>query len=207
MSKILTWLFLVHTYPCVIDVIMKKAFIVTALCLLLLTSGCQKTETLKTSGSPAAADQEADQTPYYSGLIEEYRTILAEDPSSLAAITALGNAYLGNGQWTDAVTMYNRVLLYNPKDADVRTDLGTAYRNLGMMERALDAYRTALEFEPDHLDALYNTGVVYALNRKNYRKAIRIWEDLLRIAPNYPQAQQMRFMISTFQQALKKDVQ
>ncbi len=146
------------------------------------------------------------QSPYYSGLIEEYRRILAEDPNSLAAITALGNAYFDNGQWKDAITIYEHALLINPGDADVRTDLGTAYRNIGMADRALAEYRIALKHDPGHLNARYNTGVVYAMNKKNYREAIRIWEDLLKIAPNYPQAEQMRSMIMTFNKAPKKDI-
>jgi len=147
------------------------------------------------------------QSPYYSGLIEEYRRILAEDPYNLAAITALGNAYFDYGQWKEAIQIYERALLINPGDADVRTDLGTAYRNIGMTDRALAEYRTALKYDPGHLNARYNTGVVYATNKKNYKEATRIWEDLLKIAPNYPQAEQMKSMIMTFNKALKKDVQ
>jgi tetratricopeptide (TPR) repeat protein len=154
---------------------------------------------------PATQHREL-QPPYYSGLIEEYRKILAEDPNNLAAITALGNAYFDNGQWKEAITIYERALLINPGDADVRTDLGTAYRNTGMTDRALAEYRTALEHDPGHLNARYNTGVVYASNKNNYKEAIRIWEDLLKIAPNYPQAEQMRSMIMTFNKTPKKDV-
>ena len=189
---------------------MKRAFIMTALCLLLLPCGCRKTETQKASRVPVATERAPEegesQTPYYSGLIEEYRTILAEDPNNLAAITALGNAYFNNGQWSEAITMYERALLINPKDADVRTDLGTAYRNIGMTDRALAEYRTALEHDPGHLTARYNTGVVYASNKKNYKEAIRIWEELLKIAPNYPEAEQMKSMIMTLKKALKKEV-
>jgi tetratricopeptide (TPR) repeat protein len=189
---------------------MKKAFIMTALCLLLLLCGCRKTGTRKTPDVPVATEPATQhgelQSPYYSGLIEEYRTILVEDPNNLAAITALGNAYFDNGQWKEAITTYERALLISPGDADVRTDLGTAYRNTGMTDRALAEYRTALKYDPGHLNARYNTGVVYATNKKNYKEAIRIWEDLLKIAPNYPQAEQMKSMILTFNKALKKDV-
>ena len=146
------------------------------------------------------------QSPYYSGLIEEYRSMLAEDPNNRAAITALGDAYFDNGQWKEAITIYERALIFNPRDVDVRTDLGTAYRNIGMTDRALAEYRIALEHDPGHLNARYNTGVVYATNKKNYKEAIRIWEDLLKFAPNYPQAEQMRSMIMTYNKAPKKDV-
>ena len=196
----------VPVYPGLVDVIMKKAFIMTTLCLLLLPCGCRKTEIQKAPGVPAATEQEELQAPYYSGLIEEYHTILAEDPNNVAAITALGNAYSDNGQWTEAITMYERALLINPKNADVRTDMGTAYQNIGKTDRALAEYRLALEHDPGQLDARYYKGVVYAENLKNYKEAIRIWEDLLKIAPNYPEAEQMRSTIMTFKKALRKDV-
>jgi tetratricopeptide (TPR) repeat protein len=70
-------------------------------------------------------------SPYYSGLIEEYRTILAGDPNNLTAITALGNAYFENGQWKETITMYERALIVDPRNVDVRTDPGNAYRNIG----------------------------------------------------------------------------
>ena len=189
---------------------MKKAFIMTALCLLLLACGCRKTGTRKTPDVPVATEpatqHEELQPPYYSGLIEEYRTILAEDPNNLSAITAPGNAYFDNGQWKEKITMYEHALLINQKNADVRTDLGTACRNIAMADRALAEYRAALEHEPGHLHARYSTGAVYGSNKKNYRGAIREWEDLLKIAPNYPQAEQMRSMMMTVKKALKKDV-
>jgi tetratricopeptide (TPR) repeat protein len=189
---------------------MKKVFIMTAICLLLLPCGCRKTGTRKTPDVPVATEPATQhgesQSPYYSGLIDEYRRILAEDPNNLAALTALGNAYFDNGQWKEAITIYEHALLINPGDADVRTDLGTAYRNIGMADRALAEYRIALKHDPGHLNARYNTGVVYATNKKNYKEAIRIWEGLLKIAPNYPQAEQMRSIIMTFNKAPKKDV-
>jgi tetratricopeptide (TPR) repeat protein len=190
---------------------MKKTVIMTALCLLLLLCGCRKTGTRKAPDVPLATEPATQhgelQSPYYSGLIEEYQSMLAEDPNNRAAIIALGNAYFDNGQWKEAITIYERALIFNPIDVDVRTDLGTAYRNIGMTDRALAEYRIALEHDPGHLTARYNTGVVYATNKKNYKEAIRIWEDLLKIAPNYPQAEQMKSMILTYRKALKKDTQ
>ena len=188
---------------------MKKASLLSTICLLLLLLGCRKTETQKAPGVPVATEpkQGEVQTPYYPGLIEEYRTVLAEDPDNLAALTALGNAYFGNRQWTEAITLYERALLFNPKDPDVRTDLGTAYRNIGMADRALVEYHTALEYDPGHLDARYNIGVVYASNKKNFREAIRAWEDILKFSPNYPEAEKMKATIMTFKKALKKDAQ
>jgi len=86
----------------------------------------------------------------------------------------------------------------------VRTDMGTAYRNIGMPDRALAEYRAALEHEPSHLNARYNMGIIYAHHKKDYKAAIQIWEELLRIAPNFPQAADVRAGIAAFGKDRKK---
>jgi tetratricopeptide (TPR) repeat protein len=188
---------------------MKKAFIIAALCFLILPSGCRKTASRKIPAVPAVTEPATVpgemRSPYYSGLIEEYRTMLAGDPNSLAAMIALGNAFFANGQWKESITMFERALLVDPKNADVRTDLGNAYRNIGSTDRALSEYRSVLRLDRMHVDALYNTGVLYARNKKNFKEAVRVWEDLLKIAPNYSQAEQMRSMIATMKNIIKKD--
>jgi tetratricopeptide (TPR) repeat protein len=186
---------------------MKSVMVAAAVCLALL-SGCRKADEKMPPAVPAAvvhASKSESQNPYYYGLIEEYRTILAEDPNNLAAIVALGNAYFDSGQWQEAIRLYERALKINPRNADVHTDMGTAYRNLGMPNRALAEYRRALDLEPGHVNAHYNLGIVYAYDVKDYAAAIHVWEKLLRLSPNHPQADQMRSSIATFRKALKKN--
>ena len=142
--------------------------------------------------------------PDYHGLIEEYRATLKEDPENLAAMIALANAYYDSGMWREAIRFYERALTHEPLNADVRTDMGTAYRNLGKPERALVEYRLALNHEPGHLNARYNMGVVYAFDVKNYPVAIHVWEELLRLAPNHPHADDIRTCIVTFKKTLRK---
>ena len=169
--------------------------------------GCSKSEDKKLVNPPApeqAGRHSETRTPYYSGLIEEYRSILAEEPDNLAALIALGNAYFDSGQWKNAATMYEHALMIDPRNADVRSDLGTAYRHLGMSERALAEYHLALEHEPGHLNARYNTGIVYAYDKKDYRAAIRVWEELLRLAPNFPEAERIRSSIASIKKGIKK---
>lgn len=178
-----------------------------ALCFLLL-SGCRKTDAQKTPAIPAATEQAKKhgefRDPDYSGLIEEYRTLLAQNPNNPAAIIALGNAYFDSGNWKKAITMYEHALLIDPRNADVRTDMAAAYRNTGMTDRALSEYRIALKHEPAHLNARYNLGLVFAYDKKDYTAAIRVWEELLRLSPNYPRAEDMKSGIAVFRKALKK---
>lgn len=187
-----------------------KSFLVAASVFLALFTGCRNTDAKKPTAVPTAAvhaPKSEALTPYYYGLIEEYRTILAEDPNNLAAVIALGNAYFDSGQWQEAIHMYERALAINPRSADVLTDMGTAYRNMGRPDRALAEYRLALALEPGHAAARYNLGAVYAYDVKDYRRAINAWEQLLRQAPNYPEADAMRAVISKFKKTLKKDGQ
>ncbi len=184
-----------------------KTLLVAASCLLVFAAGCRDAGSTKPAAVPPAAvhaPKSENLDPYYYGLIEEYRTILAEDPKNLAAVIALGNAYFDSAQWREAVRMYERAVELDPRNADVITDMGTAYRNLGKPDRARNEYRRALAFEPGHINARYNLGVLYANDFKDYERAIYYWEDLLRIAPNYPQADALRARIAKLQKAMQK---
>jgi len=179
--------------------LMNSIFIAMVLCLFLL-AGCTKSEEQKFSPSlpkaQLAGKAEEVNTPYYPGLIEEYKTVLAEDPNNFAMLVALGNAYYDSSDWRNAIASYERALQIDPANADVRTDMGTSYRNLGQPDRALAEYRIVLEHDPDHLDARYNMGVVYAYDKKNYHAAIQMWEVLLKLAPNNPQAELLKSSIA-----------
>jgi tetratricopeptide (TPR) repeat protein len=187
---------------------MNRISIMAVLCLPLLF-GCSKAEEKKSPPVLAkpgqAAKTEEARAPHYHGLVEEYQAILVQDPRNLAALVALGNAYFDSGEWKKAISTYEQALLIEPRNADVRTDMGTSYRQTGMPDRALAEYRLALQYEPAHLNARYNMGIVLAYDKKNYRAAIRIWEDLLKLAPNFPHADRIRSNIASLKQGTGKD--
>lgn len=178
-----------------------------AICCVALAA-CRNVEEKRTSSIPPAVDHvskaEKSQTPYYYGLIEEYQTTLQQDPNNLAALIGLANAYSDSGAWREAITQYERALKLDPRNADIHTNMGTAYRNIGYPDRALAEYRAALTYEPGHLNARYSLGLLYAFNLHNYAAAIKVWEDLLRIAPGYPHAEFMRTNIESFRKSQKK---
>lgn len=162
-------------------------------------------------GQPAGAagpgDESAqpgkDQAPYYYGLIEEYRSVLAADPHNLAAIIGLANALFEAGQWREAIAHYEQALRLNPHNADVITDLGTCYRNLGRPDEALREYGRALKIEPTHQGALFHMGAVYGHDKKDYARAIETWERLLRLAPNHPRMEYLHAKMASFRKALR----
>ncbi len=185
-----------------------RNYIIIGAALALLAAGCTKTENGNRAGAPGSHDAGnggGPPGPYYAGLIEEYKLQLAADPNNLAAVIAVGNAYLESGQCRKAIGYYEHALKIDPRNADVRTDMGACYRSLGMPDRALAEYRLALQHEPGHVNARYCMGVVYAFEKKNYPEAIRVWEEVLRLSPTFPMAEQIRAHIRTFKKALQKD--
>ncbi len=182
--------------------------LVAALLGAALLSGCQGSDVPKTADSGQApletVTSDHGLTPYYYGLIEEYRSVLAQDPHNLAANIALGNALYDAGQWREAITYYDQALRLNPHNADVVTDKGTCYRNMGMTEAAVQEYQQALKIDPTHQNALYNLGVLYSHDKKDLAKAIGYWQKLLDIAPKHPQADYINASLANFRRSLKQ---
>jgi tetratricopeptide (TPR) repeat protein len=172
----------------------------------VLAGGCTGGQTASDGGDDASQKtvDGQGQSPYYYGLIEEYRSILAEDPNNLAAIIALANALYDADQWREAIRFYEQALQLNPSNADLITDMGTCYRNLGMADQAIKVYERALAIEPSHQNTLFNLGVVYGYDKKNYRKAIALWERLLHLAPKYPKASEIQASLAGFRRLLKE---
>ncbi len=185
---------------------MHMLFIMVGLFIPLLFScgtSDQKKSPAVLEGAHQIQKPTMSQVPYYPGLIEEYRLLLAEDPHNFAALVALGNAYFDYGNWKMAADAYRNALLIAPRDADVHSALGATYRNLGMFDRSLAEYRLALIYDPGHLDTRYYMGNLYAYDKRNYGEAVRVWKELLRLAPNYPEAERIRSNIAVLNEKTK----
>ena len=169
-----------------------------------LLSGCSGGKSGSDASSGAPDSEEAKQEPHYHGLMEEYRSVLAEDPHNLAAIIALGNALYDAGQWREAIHYYEQALRLSPHNADVITDMGTCYRNLALPDMAIREYKKALQIDASHQNALYNLGLVYGHDKHDYLRSIAAWERLLEVAPKHPEHETLRASIKTYKQAVKK---
>jgi tetratricopeptide (TPR) repeat protein len=181
--------------------------LLAACALLALTSmgGCSGSDKAAPGSGPAGERPATGkpQTPYYYGIIEEYRNVLAEDPHNLAAVIGLANALYDAGQWKQAIQYYERALRLNPHMTDVITDMGTCYRNLGAPDKAIELYEQALKMEPAHQNALFNMGVVYGFDKKDYEHAVTYWDKLLHVAPKHPQADFLQANIAQFRKAMR----
>jgi poly-gamma-glutamate capsule biosynthesis protein CapA/YwtB (metallophosphatase superfamily) len=68
---------------------------------------------------------------------------------------------------------------------------GFVLQQEGDTQQAIERYRAALALEPDHLPSLYEIGWSYwVLGR--WEDVIEVWERVLELAPQYPDAQTIR---------------
>ncbi len=185
------------------------ALLAAVLAATLLAFGCTAGEERPAARGPAgeAGQAEKEQGPYYYGLIEEYRSVLAADPHNLAAVIAMANALFGAGQWREAIGYFERALRMNPHNAEVITDLGTCYRNIGRPDEALREYARALRIDPVYQEALFQMGAVYGHDKKDYARAIETWERLLSMAPNHARLEYLHAKMASFRQVLRRGAQ
>ena len=120
------------------------------------------------------------------------REVIAKDPKNLNALINLGNMMMDTSRFSEAVEAYQKALDIDPKNVDVRVDMGTCYRKLGKPDVALKEYRKALELNPNHLFALKNMGVVFAYDLRDADQAVKAFEKALALAPNAPDAEQLK---------------
>jgi len=75
---------------------------------------------------------------------------------------------------------------------DVRVDMGTCYRGVGQPEKAIEEYKKGMQYNPRHPMAYMNSGVVYAYDLGRKAEAIKSFEKYLELAPNAPNAADIR---------------
>jgi cytochrome c-type biogenesis protein CcmH/NrfG len=128
--------------------------------------------------------------------LQAYRDILARDPKNVRANVELGNRLYDAGRFADAIPYYEAALALEPRNVNVSTDLGTALYYAGRPDDALAQLERSLAIDPSHGQTLYNIGIVRRDGKKDGAGAVAAWEQLLKVAPNYPDAERVRTLIA-----------
>lgn len=148
------------------------------------------------AGTPAPAQQGG---ATMSGRISMLEQITAREPQNVQAWIELGHAYFDTRQPAKAVAAYDRALAIQPNNPDVLTDQGIMYRDLGRPDDALKNFQKAASLDPNHMQSRFNQGIVLAYDKKDPQKAIAVWNDLVKAAPQSPQAVQAKQLIAELQ--------
>lgn len=74
----------------------------------------------------------------------------------------LGNVYLVQGKWEEAIFEYKKTLEVNPSFLDAYGNIGLAYKAKGQIKEAIDAWKKMIDINPKSVWAYTNLGIVYA---------------------------------------------
>jgi tetratricopeptide (TPR) repeat protein len=102
---------------------------------------------------------------------EQFKKVLALDPSLVEAKVNLGLAYQSLLDYDAAVHYLAPALLERPNLAGLNTILGMDYLKLGLPEKAAPHLRRALELNPSSPDA-HEAMAVYHLTQENFQGAV-----------------------------------
>ena len=115
--------------------------------------------------------------------ISELEKETALHPDSAEAWVQLGNSYFDASRVDKAILAYKRSLALDPDNPNVLTDLGVMYRRKGQPLEAIKAFDRAIQANPRQEPAYFNKGVVFLHDLNDTDKAIKAWEDLVRVNP------------------------
>jgi tetratricopeptide (TPR) repeat protein len=170
------------------------ALVVFALLVAVALAGCKQQQQSQWSQGQAGQNQVVAPPAMVknSTEIQQLETIAKANAGNANAWIALGNAQMDAQRFAEAISSYQRALNLDPKNVDVRVDMGTCYRGVGQPEKALEEYKKASTINPRHPMAQMNAGVVYAYDLGRKAEAIKSFEKYLELAPNAPNAADIR---------------
>lgn len=89
-----------------------------------------------------------EQAGRYADAEREYRRILLDQPTNVAALNNLAVVLQATGRSQDAIANLQRAIILAPKDARLHANLGNALLDGQMDAEAIIAYRHALALDP-----------------------------------------------------------
>ena len=84
---------------------------------------------------------------------------------------------------------------------NVSTDLGVCYYYTNQPDKALEQFEHSLKLDPKHAKTLLNVGVVRAFGKQDLDGALKVWEQVIQIAPASPEGQAAKRAIDSVRSA------
>ncbi|MFC2166128.1 tetratricopeptide repeat protein [Acidobacteriota bacterium] len=185
----------------------NTVFVVGIVCLIVGFLGGVVYSTYK-SGSEGMSQPSMYQAPsapqtgpsaQQTDLIKALELKLTQNPGDQDSWAQLGNLYFDTNNPQKAIDAYTKYNELNPDNPNVWTDLGIMYRRAGQFSQAVAAFDRAIEIRPNHPQSWFNKGIVYLHNLNNPEEAIKAWEELIKIAPDFkgPGGQSIQQMVDS----------
>ncbi|MHC4545898.1 MAG: tetratricopeptide repeat protein [Planctomycetota bacterium] len=117
------------------------------------------------------------------------------DSNHTKAYHGMGEVALDKGEYERAVDLWQRVLEIDPKLPGVYNSLASALMCLGKAEEAVKAFQKDIEISGQSVHSQFMLGKQYQL-LKEYEKARKCYETVIKMAPGYKQAYHGLAMVS-----------
>jgi len=119
--------------------------------------------------------------------VEDFKKVLAIDPSLIEAQVNLGLAYQSLLDYQAAARYLSRALQQRPGLAGVNVIVGMDYLKLGLPEKAAPFLEHGLKLDPSSRDA-HDAMALYYLTQENFQGAVEQYRQLARLTPDQPDA-------------------
>jgi tetratricopeptide (TPR) repeat protein len=172
---------------------MKSAILILVVATAVM-SGCKQQQQAQWSQGQAGQNQVVAPPAMIKSPqeVQQLESLAKANPKNANAWIALGNAQMDAQRYAEAIISYQRSLDIDPKNVDVRVDMGTCYRGVGQPEKAIEEYRKGMKIDPRHPMAHLNAGIVLSSDLGRKSEAIKEFEKYLELAPNAPNAADIR---------------
>lgn len=103
------------------------------------------------------------------------------------SLTQKGDDSYRKQRYEEALDFYTKAVVYNPSDSIIMLKIANIYRLKGDNVKAISYYDKILLIDNSNTDAYFNKGLVFA-NDKKYDDAIKCFEKVIELSPEYPYA-------------------
>ena len=121
--------------------------------------------------------------------LEKFVQAFPDDKKAQKAREFLVSMYLATDRYDDAIKWYGEALALAPGNVDVSTDLGVCYYYTNQPDKALQQFEHSLKLDPKHAKTLLNVGIVRAFGKQDLDGALKVWQQVVQIAPASPEGQ------------------
>lgn len=112
-----------------------------------------------------------------------FRNVLRSYPSSFIARNNLGNTYVRQERWDDAIAEFETALETH-EDVTLHNNLARAYGKKGLMDRAIAHFDRSIELEPTNPETYVELGRMYA-ERDLVEQALVAYAKAIELKPGY----------------------
>ncbi len=141
------------------------------------------------AAAPAAGNSQTRAAILDETHVNALKSVAGREPSNAKPRVDLGNLYFDAERYDDAIRWYSEAAQLQPNDVNVSTDLGVSYYYTNQPDKALAQFDKSLKIDPKHAKTLLNVGIVRAFGKQDLDGASKAWQDVMRLAPDSPEAQ------------------